>query len=319
MLSRLPKSKLVPLAFASVYFFWGSTYLAIHVAGEHLSAPVVSAARTLVAAVMIGTMCLASGKGLRVPRGEGWKLVVVGVLFMSVNNMMLTWGEQMVASGMASLIIATIPIMVALIEMTLPGGDALNARGWVGTITGTLGIVVLLWPSLHGYAATGVHTRPIVALFVLLTGALAFAIGSVMSRRYRFRADTLVATGWQLAAAGVFNAAVVCVSGGLHHAVWTWQGAAAILYLAFFGSLFGLVAFTYLLQNVPVTKVATYAFVNPIIAVLLGMAILGERLVKVELVGMAIIVGSVAMVVLSRKDGTKGEIAERDATEAESP
>jgi drug/metabolite transporter (DMT)-like permease len=312
MLSRLPKSTLVLIAFASVYLFWGSTYLAIHVAGELLPVPVVSGMRSLISATLIVLICLASGKSLRVDRDEVWKLVLVGLLFMSGNNMLLTWGEKMVPSGFASLVISTIPIMIALLETFLPGlgghsGDALNKRGWAGTLLGMAGIVVLVWPSLHaGHAMVG-YSRPLLGTLVLLGAALSFAVGSVLSRRFRFRADTFVATGWQIGAAGIFNLGLAAAAGSLHRAVWTWQGFGAIVYLSVFGSLFGLVAFTYLLQNVAVTKVATYAFVNPVIAVLLGVAILHERLAPAELLGMAVIVCAVAMVIYSRVNRGKNE------------
>ena len=308
MFSRLPKSTLVLLAFASVYLFWGSTYLAIHVAGEHLPVPVVSGARSLVTAILVALICFARKKSLRVPKGEAWKLVLVGLLFMSGNNMMLTWGEKMVPSGFASLIVSTMPIMIALIEMVLPSGDALNKRGWAGTLLGTFGIVVLVWPSLHHGAALVGYSQPLLGVLVLLGAALFFGVGSVLSRRFHFQADTLVATGWQLGAAGIFNTALAIGSGGLHRAVWTWPGFGAIVYLSIFGSLFGLVAFTYLLQNVAVTKVATYAFVNPVIAVLLGVLVLHERLVKIQFAGMAVVICGVAMVVLSRVNRTKREI-----------
>ena len=305
MFSRVSKSTLVLLAFGSVYLFWGSTYGAIHVAGEHLPVPVVSATRSLISATLIVVISVMRGKSLRVPKGEGWKLVVVGLLFMSVNNMLLTWGEKMVASGFASLVVSTTPIMIALIERVLPDGDALNKRGWTGTILGTLGIGVLVWPSMHA-SVTG--SRTLLGVVVLLGAALAFAIGAVLSRRFQFTADTFVATGWQIGAAGIFNALVAVGSGGLHRAVWTWPGLGAIVYLSIFGSLFGLVAFTYLLQNVAVTKVSTYAFVNPVIAVLLGALLLHERLVKTEIAGMVVIVCAVAMVVYSRVDRGKREI-----------
>ena len=304
------KSTLVLLAFGSVYLFWGSTYGAIHIAGEHLPVPVVSATRSLISATLIVLICLLSGKNLRVPKGEGWKLVVVGLLFMSCNNMLLTWGEKLVPSGFASLIVSTMPIIIALIEMVLPGGDALNKRGWAGTLLGTLGIGVLVWPSLRaahgGTSAAG--SRTMLGVVVLLGAALAFAIGSVLSRRFRFTADTFVATGWQIGAAGIFNATFALSTGAWHRAVWTWSGFGSIVYLSIFGSLFGLVAFTYLLQNVAVTKVSTYAFVNPVIAVLLGVFLLHERLVKTEIAGMAVIVCAVAMVVYSRVDRGKREI-----------
>jgi drug/metabolite transporter (DMT)-like permease len=212
---------------------------------------------------------------------------------------MLTWGEKMVPSGFASLVVSTMPIMIALLEMAIPGGEVLNRRGWAGTLLGMAGIGVLVWPSLHGVSTAG-YSRPVQGVAVLLFAAFSFAVGSVLSRKFHFRADTFVATGWQIGAAGIFNMSVALATGGLHRAVWTWTGFSAILYLSVFGSLFGLVAFTYLLQNVAVTKVSTYAFVNPMIAVLLGFAILHERLAKTELMGMAVIVCAVAMVIYSK-------------------
>ncbi|HEX4155728.1 MAG TPA: EamA family transporter [Acidobacteriaceae bacterium] len=300
MPSKLPKSTRVLLAFASVYLFWGSTYLAIHVAGEHMSVPVVSASRSTASAVIITLICLFSRRSLRVPRGEPWKLILVGLLFMSANNMLLTWGEKMVPSGFASLIISTMPIMIALLNGALPGGDPMNRRGWTGTFLGSVGIAVLVWPSLHRHVSSPGASHPLLGVLVLLGAALSFAVGSVLSRRFHFRADTLVATGWQIGAAGLFNWLVAFASGGLHRTVWTWHGVEAILYLSIFGSIFGLVAFTYLLQNVAVTKVATYAFVNPVIAVLLGVLLLHERLAGAEIAGMVVILGAVVMVVYSR-------------------
>ena len=309
MFSRLSKSNRVILAFASVYLMWGSTYVAIRVAGEHLPVPVVSGTRSLVSAILIALICLLTGRSLSVPKDERWKLVLVGLLFMSANNMLLTWGETMMPSGFASLIVSTLPIMIALMEMGLPGGDAMNKRGWAGTLLGTAGIAVLVWPSLHHHhAVAGESTRPLLATFVLLGAAFSFAVGSVLSRRFRFKADTFVATGWQIGSAGIFNMSLAVVTGGLHRAVWTWHGVEAVVYLSVFGSLCGLVAFTYLLQNVAVTKVSTYAFVNPVIAVLLGVVLLHERLVAAQLGGMAVIVCAVAMVIYSRVDRGKKEI-----------
>ncbi len=301
-------SSRILLAFSSVYLFWGSTYLAIKVAGQHLPVAVVSGSRSLVSTTLIVLLCLLTGRGLRVPRGEAWKLALVGLLFMSGNNMLLTWGETMVPSGFASLIVSTMPIMIALMETSLPGGEALNGRGWAGTLLGTAGIATLVWPSLHSGSGAG-YSHPVLGLCVLLGAAFSFGVGSVLSRRFHFQADTLVATGWQIGAAALFNWTLALSTGALHRAEWTWHGVAAVVYLAIFGSLFGLVAFTYLLQNVAVTKVATYAFVNPVIAVLLGVVLLHERLQRTEVLGMAIVVCGVALVVLSRSAGGKREIA----------
>jgi drug/metabolite transporter (DMT)-like permease len=315
MFSGASKSTRVLLAFTSVYLFWGSTYLAIHIAGEHLPTPVVSGMRSLVSAVLIMIVCLVRRISLRVPKDEIWKLVLVGILFMSFNNMGLTWGEKMVPSGFASLVISMMPILIALLEMGCFyagwGGERLNKRGWAGTLLGTLGIGLLVWPALraqleHGPAMVG-YSRPVLGTFVLLGAALSFAVGSVMSRRFQFKADAFVATGWQIGAAAIFNWMVAGATGSLHRAEWTWRGFGAIVYLSVFGSLFGLVAFTYLLKNVRVTKVSTYAFVNPAIAVLLGVVVLHERLAPAELLGMAVIVCAVAMVIYSRAGLAKGD------------
>jgi drug/metabolite transporter (DMT)-like permease len=309
MFTEVSKSTRVWIAFACVYLCWGSTYLAIHIAGEQLPTPVISCLRCVLSALFIFGICVARGMSLRVPKDEIWKLIVIGILFMSFNNMGLTWGEKMVPSGFASLVISMMPILIALLEMGCFyagwGGETLNKRGWAGTLLGTLGICLLVWPSLHGESLEG-FSRPVLGTFVLLGAALSFAVGSVLSRRFQFKAETFVATGWQITAAAVFNALLVLSTGGLQRSVWTWRGFGAVVYLAIFGSLFGLVAFTYLLKNVRVTKVSTYAFVNPMIAVLLGVLILHERLNPAELLGMAVIVCAVAMVIYSRVGLAKG-------------
>ena len=288
----------VLVAFGLVYFFWGSTYSAIHVAGEHLAPPLVAATRSLISTAIFAGICLVRGVSLRVPRGVAWRLALVGVLFMTCNNVLLTWAETMVPTGLSALVVATMPIMVAVIEAVLPGGEALNRRGWAGTLLGTAGMVALVSPSLRRGAPAG--GRHLLAYALLLLAALAFAIGSVLSRRFNFKEDTFVATGYEIGAAGLVNLAIAGVGGNFHTAHWTRPGMLSILYLSVFGSVVGLSCYTFLLQRVPVTKVTTYAFVNPIVAVILGVLLLGERLEGAEVLGMLTIVAAVAMVILSR-------------------
>jgi drug/metabolite transporter (DMT)-like permease len=310
---RLPGRVL--FAFACVYFFWGSTYLAIRVAGMHIAPPLVAACRSLLSTTLMILICLVRGVSLRVSKRDAWRLVLVGVLLMTCNNILLTWAETMVPSGLASLVVATMPIMIALIEAALPGGEGLNKRGWAGTLIGTAGMVALVWPSLRrGPAPAG--DRQLLGFCILLVAALAFAVGSILSRRFRFKLDPFVATTWQIGAAGLANLSIAAAGGTFRTAVWTRHGVLAIVYLSIFGSLVGLSAYTYLLQHVPVTKVSTYAFVNPMIAVVLGVVLLGERLQSSEILGMAAIVGAVAMVVLSRvKRNPGGGPPIEDATE----
>jgi drug/metabolite transporter (DMT)-like permease len=296
---HIPQKTLVAVAFALVYLVWGSTYLAIHVAGLHLAPPLVGALRTLISAVILGAFCLARGISLRMPRRVAWQLSLVGILFMSGNNVLLIWGETKVPSGYASLVIAMIPILVALMETALPGGETLNLRGWLGTLLGAIGMFSLVWPSLH--SASGSFDRRAMAGFIILAlAAISFAVGSVLSRRFHFKVDTFAATTWQIGAASVVNLIIAIVGGNFQTAQWTTGGIVAVLYLATFGSVVGLTAYVYLLKHVPVTKVSTYAFVNPVIAVLIGVVALHERLAPAELAGMIIILISVATVILSR-------------------
>ncbi len=291
------KSRIL-FAFACVYLCWGSTYVAIHIAALHIAPPLVGAMRSLLSAAIIVPICLARKTSLRVPRRTAWQLALVGVLMMSVNNILLIWAETKVASGYASLVIALIPIFVALIETVLPNGETLNLRGWIGTLLGAVGLFALLWPSLHRNAE---HRSTSIAGFaILVLAALAFASGSVLGRRFHFKVDAFVATAWQIGCAGVLNLVIATAGGNVSTAHFTRNGLIAIVYLSTIGSVVGLTAYTYLLQHVPVTKVSTYAFVNPVIAVLLGIAIFHERLSPAEILGMVLILFAVATVILSR-------------------
>jgi len=310
MLQPLSQKSRIAVAFACVYFFWGSTYGAIHLAALHLAPPLVAALRTLVSTAILAIFCVARGISLRVPRRTAWQLVLVGVLFMSANAILLVWAETKVATGYASLVIAMIPILVALIETALPGGETLNLRGWLGTLLGAVGMFALLWPSLHG--SSGERSGDLAGFVILVLAALSFAVGSVLSRRFRFRVDTFAATTWQIGAASVVNLSIAIAGGNFRTAQWTRTGVLSILYLAVFGSVVGLTAYVYLLKHVPVTKVSTYAFVNPVIAVLLGVAVFHERLAPAELLGMVVSLAAVATVILSR---TKAAAVPADATQ----
>jgi drug/metabolite transporter (DMT)-like permease len=286
------------IAFACVYFFWGSTYGGIRIAGEHLPPPLVGAIRTLLSTLILAGLCVARGISLRVSRAVAWRLAVVGILFMSINNVLLVWAEEKVPSGYASIVIAMIPIMVAIAENLLPGGETLTLHGWVGTILGAIGMCILVWPRLH--SAAGLDRQGLEGFFILVVAAVAFAAGSILSRRFNFQVDTFAATAWQLGCASILNFTVALIAGNFHTALWTTRGVLAVAYLAVFGSVVGLTAYVYLLKHVPVTKVSTYAFVNPVVAVFLGFVLFGERLVPAEVGGMLLILIAVATVILSR-------------------
>lgn len=291
------------MAFICVYLCWGMTYGAIRIAVQHMAPPLVSALRSLLSTAILLAICRVRGIPLRVRWSTAWRLALVGVLIMSVNNVLLIWAETLVASGWASVVIAMVPILVALIETVLPNGETLSARGWLGTVLAAAGICALLWPSLHGMAAGGeaaASRRTLIGFLILFVAAIAFAVGSVLGRRFRFQMDTFAVTTWQIGTSTVVNVIVATAGGTLRSATFTRPGLLAVVFLGVFGTVVGLTAYTYLLQHVPVTKVSTYAFVNPAIAVLIGAAVFHERLAGPEIAGVVVILAGVALVILSR-------------------
>ena len=232
---RTKTSPLILFAFACVYLCWGSTYVAIHIAALHIAPPLVGALRSLFSTLIILIVCLIRGTSLRVPRRTAWRLALVGILLMSVNNVLLIWAETKVATGYASLVIAMTPIFVALIETALPNGETLSPRGWIGTLLGALGISLHLWPSLrHAASASGdAGSRTLAGFAILLVAALAFASGSVLSRRFHFQVDTFVATAWQIGAAGLRQSRPRNRRRNLpHRALHPRPAVAAIVYLS---------------------------------------------------------------------------------------
>jgi drug/metabolite transporter (DMT)-like permease len=256
------------LAFALVYFFWGSTYLGIAIAVEHIGAPLMGGLRFFTAGTLMLLWCALSGRRVRVTLGDAARLAVIGILLLSIANVVLGWAEETVPTGLAALIVSITPLWFLVIETWILRGDHLSRRGVFGLMLGIVGIVVLLWPKLQ--ATTALGHKELFACLALLGGSIAWAIGSVLSKRWATSADAFVGSAWQMIFAGIVNFCVAAVAGNYHTANFTARGVAAIAYLVVFGSWVGFSAYIWLLQNVPMPKVATYAYVNPVVAVILG-------------------------------------------------
>ncbi len=294
---EVPTLRIV-LAFASVYFFWGSTYTAIRIGAAEMPPFLLAGTRFLIAGALLLGWCRWRGLQLLWPRKTMLLLGLIGVLLLGGGNVGLVYAEQTVPSGLASLIVAVIPLYVALIEMLLPGGEPLPPRGWLGMALGFAGLVVLLWPSLRT-GIGGDRTR-LLAIGALLAGALSWTIGSLLSRRARLPANSFVAASWQMLAAGVVNTT-------LGTALWQWPqfhlnraAAGSLAFLITCGSLLGYTGFIYLIEHVPVAKVSSYAYVNPVVAVLLGIVLLHERPAAEEFIGMAAILVAVFLLTTAR-------------------
>ena len=305
--AKAPPQLAIFLAFGSVYLCWGATYTAMSIGVRLLPATILAGTRMMAGAFIMLTFCALCGKHLIYSRGVMARLGLCGVLLLFGGNIGLVWAERYLASGLAALIVAVVPLYVAVIESLLPGGERLRLRGIAGLAMGLLALVALLWPSFHAAIQTHrpaapSHGRPtqLLAAFVVLLGAASWASGSVLFRRLRLPVDPLVAAGWEMLAAGLCNLLVATATWRWSLAEWNTQSIGAIGYLVLFGSLLGFSCYIWLIHHVAVAKVATYAYVNPVVAVILGAVVLGEHLQPTEYFGMVAVVCAVALVTSSQ-------------------
>lgn len=305
----------IVLAFLSLYFCWSATYTAMRVGVVLLPATVLAGVRLILAAAIMLAFCALRGKRVFYSRHVMARLALLGVMLLFGGNIGLVWSENYLSSGLAALIAAVIPLYVVLIESAVPNGDRLRAQGYFGLALGFCALVALLWPSLR----IGIEGHPmqILAITAILVGAFSFAAGSVLSRRMKLPVDLMVAAGWEMFAAGAVNIFFATLFWRWPHATWNWRSFGCVGYLVLFGSLVGFGSYIWLIALVPVSKVATYAYVNPMIAVLLGAVVLHEKLAPTEYIGMVAIIISVALVTSSKLSSGK-EAAEIECAAIES-
>ncbi len=302
------------VAFGLVYVFWGSTYLGIGIAVEQIPPGIVCAARFLVAGTVMLAYCALTGRRVRFSARQLSHLAAVGILLLMGGNLTLAYAERIVPTGLAALLIAITPLWFLVLDSLLLGDHHISRRGKIGLAIGIAGVVVLIWPDLRH--PNGLGHRELWWSLALQLGSFSWALGSVLSKKWQTAAaDPFSAIAWQVVFAGIANLIFALLIE--RHAVvtWTFRGVAAILYLVVCGSWIGYTAYIWLLQHVPTSKVSTYAYVNPVVAVFLGWLVLHERIDRYILMGSAIIVASVVLVT-SAKISTRTAVEELPTVEA---
>lgn len=281
------------LAFGCIYLIWGSTFFGIRVALEHLPPLFLCALRLLASGALLALVAWRTGAPR--PRGAEWgNAALVGCLLPAIGNGSVTLGETHLASGLVALLVASIPMWMALFATLGPDRTPLRARVALGLVIGFTGIVWLV-----GRGATHASGGVIWALLPI-AGSISWAWGSLWSRRVPMPSSPIVssAVGMLAGGAGLLGASVAAGEGAhLTAASFGWAPMLALAYLAVFGSVISFTAYAWLLQQVPATRVSTYAFVNPIVAMALGALLAGEPLGGRVLIAAGLVVVAVALIV----------------------
>ena len=288
---------LILLAFAAVYLIWGSTYLAIRYAIETLPPFLMAATRFLIAGAILFTWAAAVNReSIRASVSQWPKAFILGALLLLCGNGGVTWAEKYIASGLAALLVATEPLWVVMLNWAITRRRP-NAKVLFGVLIGLAGVALLVSDGLRRVEAGSMMS--LIGSGVVLLSSLAWASGSVYSNRSPIKASTSMASGMQMLAGGSLLLLLGLSAGDfqrLNLATASWVSIVAFVYLAVFGSLVAFTAYSWLLRNVTPARAATYAYVNPVVAVLLGWLLAGEPLTLRTLLSASIIVGSVALI-----------------------
>jgi drug/metabolite transporter (DMT)-like permease len=273
-----------------VYLVWGSTYLAIRVMVETVPPLMGAGVRfTVAGAVMLGVLAL--HRSVRPTRAQLLSALAVGILLPGANAV-VTVAEQEVPSALAALLIASVPLWVLLMRRAT--GEPVSRAGIAAVLVGFAGVALLLRPGEQSADAS------LLALGAVVFAAVMWASGSFASPRLRLPGDPLVSTGWQMLLGGLVIVAAGLAAGeaaDVDPEAFSVRSVVALSYLIVFGSWLAFTAYAWLLQNAAISRVATYAYVNPVVAIVLGYLVLDEVITPLTLVGAAIIVVSVALVV----------------------
>ena len=303
-----PKRIWIILAFASVYLIWGSTYLGILYAIQSIPPFLMAGTRFLLAGFIMYS--IGRLQGAPHPEFATWKTaLIVGACLLLGGNGGVTISEKWVPTGLAALLVATVPIDIALLGWITGSAPRPSPLVWLGLIGGFIGVGILIGPAFMT-PAPGSSNHLALGMCILLVGSFLWSAGSLYSRRAKHAPSIILAAGQQMICGGtcLFLAGLALGEqrGFDVHQV-TWLSIGGFVYLVLIGALLGYTAYFYLLRHCDPAKVATYAYVNPVVAIFLGTLFAGEHLTLRTMLGAGLIIGSVAVVITAQQMKSRSE------------
>jgi drug/metabolite transporter (DMT)-like permease len=294
---------LVIIAFATVYLVWGSTYFFIRFAEEGGLPPfILGSIRFTTAGLLLMGWCIIKGEKIFV-RKDILTAAITGILLLFVGNGIVIWAEKTLPSAMVAILVSSAPIWFVLLDRSSWRINLRNKATIIGLIIGFAGVILLFSEQLGSiFKNTGAHTN-LPWMLLLVLGSISWSAGSLYSKHNPATVSASVNTAWQMIIAGIVYVPVSFMHGeynGLHFNNIQPNGWLGLLYLIIFGSIAAFSAYVWLLQVRPATQVSTYAYVNPLIAVILGVVFAGEHISLIQLGGLFIILCSVLLINLAK-------------------
>src|SRR5215213_941781 len=292
---------LVLAAFAAVYIIWGSTYLAILLAIKSIPPFFMAGTRFFIAGLLLLVWGLI--KGEQIPdRKSVLKISLAGILMLALGNALLAWVEQYIATGVAAILVATVPLWFVVLDRKQWKYHFSNKQIVIGLLVGFAGVILLF--AGKGSADLVNSKMKIISLFVLFAGTIGWTIGSLYSKYQKIKGSTLMKVAIQMLAASI----VIFIGGfvlneqkGFAFRNISWESIGALAYLVIMGSLVAYMAYIWLLSIRPASLVGTYAYVNPVVAVFLGWLVANEHINIQKIIGLVIIIAGLVIVNLSKE------------------
>ncbi|HUJ12893.1 MAG TPA: EamA family transporter [Thermoanaerobaculia bacterium] len=280
-------------AFAVVCIVWGTTYLAIRIAVRTIPPMLLTSARFVVAGLILFAFALLRREPVPRDRRTLVELLIVGLLMVGIGNFTVVWAEQWVPSGDAALLVATAPFWLVLMERMRKEGERIDARRAIGMIIGFIGVALLVTPGGAGRA----FDAHFIAGAVCMQGAsIAWQYGTIRSKYNLDDVPPLMSSAFQMLIGGIGIGIAGIAAGEPRRLTFSAEGLGALAYLTLFGSVLAYTSYVYAVRKIRVTTLSVYAYINPLVAVILGWLILREQLTPLSIVAMLTILGGVAIV-----------------------